>query len=63
MVMAIGSAKRTRGSVTAFLVDRGTPGFEITRVDRAIGSSHDLAEITFTDAAWTRGDRRGRRRL
>jgi len=50
MVMAITDpVKRTRGGVTAFLVDRGTPGFEITRVDQAIGSSHNLAEITFSD--------------
>jgi len=50
MVMAITDpVKRTRGGVTAFLIDRGTPGFEITRVDQAIGSSHNLAEITFTD--------------
>jgi len=50
MMMAITDpVKRTRGGVTAFLIDRGTPGFEVTRVDRAIGSSHDLAELTFTD--------------
>ena len=49
MVMAISDpVKRTRGGVTAFLVDRGTPGFEVTRVDRALGS-HMLAELTFTD--------------
>ncbi len=49
MVMAItDSAKRTRGGVTSFLVDRGTPGFEVTRVDRALGS-HMLAELTFID--------------
>ena len=50
IVMAITDpVKRTRGGVTAFIVDRGTPGFAISRVDQAIGSSHDLAEITFTD--------------
>ena len=33
MVMAVtDQEKRTRGGVTAFLVDKGTPGFEITRV-------------------------------
>jgi acyl-CoA dehydrogenase len=49
MVMAITDpVKRTRGGVTAFLVDRGTPGYEVTRVDRAMGS-HTLAELTFSE--------------
>ena len=40
--------KRTRGGVTAFLVDRGTPGFNITRVDTTMGSDViKLAEIEF----------------
>ena len=42
--------KRTRGGVTAFLVDKGTPGFNITRVDTTMGSDViKLAEIEFTD--------------
>ncbi len=42
--------KRTRGGVTAFLVDRGTPGFNITRVDTTMGSDViKLAEIEFAD--------------
>jgi len=42
--------KRTRGGVTAFLVDRGTPGFNITRVDTTMGSGViKLAEIEFSD--------------
>ena len=40
--------KRTRGGVTAFLLDRGTPGFNITRVDTTMGSDViKLAEIEF----------------
>ena len=40
--------KRTRGGVTAFLVDRGTPGFNVTRVDTTMGSDViKLAEIEF----------------
>jgi len=42
--------KRTRGGVSAFLVDRGTPGFNITRVDTTMGSDViKLAEIELTD--------------
>ena len=40
--------KRTRGGVTAFLLDHGTPGFNITRVDTTMGSDViKLAEIEF----------------
>jgi acyl-CoA dehydrogenase len=40
--------KRTRGGVTAFLVDKGTPGFNVTRVDTTMGSNViKLAEIEF----------------
>ena len=40
--------KRTRGGVTAFLVDKGAPGFNITRVDTTMGSDViKLAEIEF----------------
>ena len=51
VVIAITDAvKRTRGGVTAFLVDRGTPGFNITRVDTTMGSDViKLAEIEFAD--------------
>lgn len=42
--------KRARGGITAFLVDRGTPGFEVTRVDTTIGSDAiKLGELVFTD--------------
>ena len=49
MVIAITDAqKSTRGGVTAFLVDRGTKGFNITRVDSTMGSDViKLAEIEF----------------
>ena len=51
MVMAVNdAAKRARGGITAFLVDRGTPGFAVTRVDTTIGSEAiKLAELTFED--------------
>lgn len=42
--------KRARGGITAFIVDRGTPGFSVTRVDTTIGSEAiKLAELTFED--------------
>jgi acyl-CoA dehydrogenase len=44
--------KRTRGGVTAFLVDRGTPGFEITRVETTMGSAVvKLSELTFDNCS------------
>jgi len=51
LVMAVNdAAKRGRGGITAFLVERGTPGFEVTRVDTTIGSEAiKLAELTITD--------------
>jgi acyl-CoA dehydrogenase len=51
MVMAVtGPAKRARGGISTFLVERGTPGFEVTRVDTTIGSAAiELGELTFTD--------------
>ena len=43
-------AKRARGGITAFLVDRGTPGFTVTRVDTTIGSEAiKLADLAFDD--------------
>ena len=43
-------AKRARGGITALLVDRGTPGFTVTRVDTTIGSEAiKLADIAFED--------------
>ena len=51
LVMAANdAAKRAQGGITAFLVERGTPGFNVTRVDGTIGSDAiKLAELTFTD--------------
>ena len=51
MVMAVTDLeKRARGGISAFLVDRGTPGFSVTRVDTTIGSEAiKLAELTFED--------------
>lgn len=43
-------ALRARGGITAFLVDRGTPGFTVTRVDTTIGSEAiKLGELTLDD--------------
>lgn len=49
LVMAVTDpGKRARGGITAFLVDRGTAGFEVTRVDTTIGSDPiKLAELSF----------------
>src|SRR5258706_3758783 len=51
MVMAVNDAqKRGRGGITAFLVDKGTPGFTVTRIDTTIGSEAiKLAELTIDD--------------
>lgn len=51
MVMAVTDPeKRARGGITAFLVEQGTPGFAVTRVDTTIGSEAiELGELTFTD--------------
>ena len=48
MIMAVTDpVKRGRGGITAFLVDKGTPGFKVTRVDTTIGSEAiKLAELT-----------------
>lgn len=49
LVMAVTDAqKRGRGGITAFLVDKNTPGFAVTRVDTTIGSDPiKLAELSF----------------
>ncbi|GAA0521883.1 acyl-CoA dehydrogenase family protein [Pigmentiphaga daeguensis] len=51
MVLAVTDpSKRARGGITAFLVDRGTPGMHIDRIDKTIGSDPiELAEIRFED--------------
>jgi len=41
-------AKGAKGGITAFLVERGTPGFHVDRVDKTIGSDPiELAELRF----------------
>ena len=49
MVIALTDpAKRARGGITAFLVDKGTPGLQVSRVDKTIGSDPiELAELRF----------------
>lgn len=43
-------AKRAVGGITAFLVERGTPGLHIDRVDKTIGSDPiELAELRLDD--------------
>ncbi len=51
MAMAVTDPeKRARGGITAFLVDKGTPGFSVTRVETTIGSEAiRLAELSFDD--------------
>ena len=51
MVIAVTDPeKRQKGGITAFLVDKGTPGFTVTRVDTTIASGAiKLAELTFED--------------
>ena len=51
VVMAVTDAKLgARGGITAFLVDQGTPGLAVTRIDRTFGSpAWTLAEIHFED--------------
>jgi len=51
MVLAVtDAARRARGGITAFLVDQGTPGMRVERVDKTIGSDPiELAEIRFDD--------------
>jgi acyl-CoA dehydrogenase len=51
MVIAVTDAqKRARGGISAFLVDRGTAGFTVTRTDTTIGSDAiKLGELSFDD--------------
>ncbi len=51
MVMTVTDVqKRARGGITALLVEKGAPGFTVTRVDTTIGSeAWKLAELTFDD--------------
>jgi acyl-CoA dehydrogenase len=51
VVMAVtDQEKRGRGGITSFVVEKGTPGFEVTRVESTMGSEViKVAELTFTD--------------
>ena len=51
MVIAVTDAsKRARGGISAFLVERGTPGFSVTRAEHTIGSDAlKLGELQFSD--------------
>ena len=39
--------KRAKGGITAFLVDAGTPGFSVTRVQRTMSPHQNPVELTF----------------
>ena len=42
------ASKGARGGITTFIVDRGTPGLSIGRVEQSMGSTlHKLAEVDF----------------
>jgi acyl-CoA dehydrogenase len=41
--------KRAAGGITAFLVPRGTPGFEVGRPQRTLAGDTDQAELVFED--------------
>lgn len=41
--------KRARGGITAFFVERGMPGFEVTRVQRTASAVDLPVELMFTD--------------
>lgn len=41
--------KRARGGITAFVVDKGTPGFEVTRIQHTASTVDRPAELTFND--------------
>jgi alkylation response protein AidB-like acyl-CoA dehydrogenase len=41
--------KRARGGITAFFIDRETPGYEMTRIQRTMSPYQNPAELTFSD--------------
>ena len=41
--------KRSKGGITAFFVDRGTPGFTVTRLQHTMSPFQHPAELTFED--------------
>src|SRR6185312_12092426 len=45
-------SSRARGGITAFIVERGTPGFKVARVQDSMGSDVvKQAELVFEDCA------------
>ena len=51
VVMAVTDpVKKSRGGITAFVVEKGAPGFEVARVEGTMGSAViQLAELNFND--------------
>ncbi len=51
VVMAVTDpVKKSRGGITAFVVEKGAPGFEVARVEGTMGSAViELAELNFND--------------
>lgn len=43
--------KRAKGGITAFLIDKGTPGFSVGRVQRTMADSMNQSELVFEDCA------------
>ena len=41
--------KRARGGITAFFIDKDTPGYEVTRIQRTMSPYQNPAELTFSD--------------
>ncbi|WP_137391975.1 acyl-CoA dehydrogenase family protein [Rhodoligotrophos defluvii] len=49
-VTGVSDGPRPRKKITAFLVDKGTPGFEVRRMRRAVGNrGYHQCELFFTD--------------
>ncbi|MBI4728375.1 MAG: acyl-CoA dehydrogenase family protein [Acidobacteria bacterium] len=44
-------AKRARGGITAFFVEKGTPGFAVSRLQHTASTVDCPAELTFSDCA------------
>lgn len=52
--------KRAHGGITAFIVDAGTPGFSVTRIQRTMSPWEHPAELTFEDCRVPAGNVLGR---
>ncbi|MFN2589151.1 MAG: acyl-CoA dehydrogenase family protein [Actinomycetota bacterium] len=51
LVFAVtGPEKRAQGGITAFLVDKDTPGFTVSRIQRTMSPYQNPVELTFEDA-------------